>query len=324
LHKLKSYLAKELLVIVPELEAPLLLYVAASDHAVSGALIQEEQKGAQVIQRSVYYISEALLGAKLNYLELEKIAYAVIISSRKLKHYFQAHEITIPTSLPLGDIRRDKEASGRIGKWATKLSQFSIAYAPRTTIKSQALADFMADWTPPASEPEVFQSKTVVTTWTVYTDGAWGNLGAGASAVIHAPSGLRSKYAARLEFQATNNITEYEGVILGLNKAKALGAKNLVVKTDSQVIAGLVEKEYAAKEPELSKYLEVVRGLERRFRGFTLKYIPRAENAKAGELAKAAANNLPLPADTFYQIQHSPATKGSKAFLEVLLTEFED
>jgi hypothetical protein len=97
-HKLKSYLAKELLVTVPEPEAPLLLYVAASDHAISGALIQVEQKGAQVIQRPVYYISEALSGAKLNYSELEKIAYAVVISSRKIKHYFQAHEIMVPTA----------------------------------------------------------------------------------------------------------------------------------------------------------------------------------------------------------------------------------
>jgi ribonuclease HI len=91
---------------------------------------------------------------------------------------------------------------------------------------------------------------------------------------MHAPSGLQSKYAARLEFQATNNIAEYERLILGLNKAKALGAKNLVIKIDSQIVAGQVEKEYTAREPKLNKYLEVVRGLERRFKGFILKYIP--------------------------------------------------
>jgi ribonuclease HI len=161
--------------------------------------------------------------------------------------------------------------------------------------------------------------------WTIYTDGAWGHLGVGASAIIHALSGLRTKYAARLEFQATNNVAEYEGLILGLNKAKALGAKNLIIKTDSMVIAGQVEKEYTTRETELRKYLKVVRALERRFQGFTLKHIPRAENADADELVKAAANNLPLPPDTFYQVLHTPATKGTtKAFQEVLLTEFED
>jgi len=64
-----------------------------------------------------------------------------------------------------------------------------------------------------------------------------------------------------LEFKATNNIAEYEGLILGLNKAKALGARTLLVKTDSQVIAGQVEKEYMARELELA----TVRALERRF-----------------------------------------------------------
>ena len=104
---------------VPNPEAPLLLYVAASDHAVSGVLVQEKEEESKVIQQPVYYISEALLGAKLNYTEIEKIAYAVLISSRKLKHYFQAHEITVPSSQPLGDILCNKEASRRIGKWAT-------------------------------------------------------------------------------------------------------------------------------------------------------------------------------------------------------------
>ena len=83
--------------------------------------------------------------------------------------------------------------------------------------------------------------------------------------ILIAPSSLRTKYAARLEFKATNTIAEYEGLILGLNKAKALGAKTLLAKTDSQVIAGEVKKEYIAWEPELIKYLATVRALERRF-----------------------------------------------------------
>ena len=68
-----------------------------------------------------------------------------------------------------------------------------------------------------------------------------------------------------LEFKATNNIAEYEGLILGLNKAKALGARTLLVKIDSQVVAGQVEKEYMAWELELAKYLATVRALEWRF-----------------------------------------------------------
>ena len=124
----------------------------------------------------------------MNYMEIEKIAYVVLISSRKLKHYFQAHEIIVPSSQPLGDIFSNKEASGRIGKWITELSQFELNFAPRTAIKSQALADFMADWTPSAHETQQPQAQI----WTLYTDGAWGHIGAGASTILIAPSGLKT------------------------------------------------------------------------------------------------------------------------------------
>ena len=76
----------------------------------------------RVIQQAVFYISESLSGARLNYIEIKKIAYVVLISSRKLKHYFQAHEIIVPSSHPLGDIFNNKETSRRIGKWATELT----------------------------------------------------------------------------------------------------------------------------------------------------------------------------------------------------------
>ena len=86
-----------------------------------------------------------------------------------------------------------------------------------------------------------------------------------------------------------------------------------------------MEKEYLTHNAELAKYLAVVRGLERRFRGFTLQHIPRAENCEADELAKAAANNLSLPGGTFYQVLSTPATESlPKAFRSVLLTEGED
>ena len=87
----------------------------------------------------------------------------------------------------------------------------------------------MADWTPSAQQDPQPQPQV----WTLYTDGPWGHLGARAFAVLISPFGLRIKYAARLEFKATNNIAEYEGLILGLNKAKALGPRTLLAKTDS-------------------------------------------------------------------------------------------
>jgi ribonuclease HI len=104
--------------------------------------------------------------------------------------------------------------------------------------------------------------------WTIHYDGAWCHAGAGAAAIITSPTGVKHRYAARLSFtlefdKCTNNIAEYEAVILGLRKLKALGVTTCIVKTDSKVVAGEVEKEYSAKDTALMQYLTAVRSLKR-------------------------------------------------------------
>lgn len=117
--------------------------------AVSAALVQE----TEVEQKLVYFVSEALHGAKVRYIEMEKLAYALVMASRKIKHYFHAHKIIVPSQYPLGEVLREKEVTGRLSKWAAELSLFDLHFIARTAIKSQILADFMAEWAP-ASAPE--------------------------------------------------------------------------------------------------------------------------------------------------------------------------
>jgi ribonuclease HI len=92
--------------------------------------------------------------------------------------------------------------------------------------------------------------------------------GAGVAAIIMSPTGVKHRYAARLSFalesdRCTNNIAEYEAIILGLRKLRALGITTCIVKIDSNVVVGQVEKEYSAKDPALMQYLTAVRSLER-------------------------------------------------------------
>jgi hypothetical protein len=70
----------------------------------------------------------------------------VLITSRKLRHYFQEYSISVFTDNPLGDILRNQYATGRISKWEVELGALNIDVKPRTTIKSQTLVDFMAEW----------------------------------------------------------------------------------------------------------------------------------------------------------------------------------
>jgi hypothetical protein len=117
--------------------------VAASHSAVSAALVQEKQDGQVKRQAPVYLVSEVLSLSKKNYTELEKVLYDVLMASRKLRYYFQVYHIIVPSSQPLKDIMRNREATGRIGKWAAELNEFTIDYVHRSSIQSQALADLL-------------------------------------------------------------------------------------------------------------------------------------------------------------------------------------
>jgi hypothetical protein len=95
---------------------------------------------------------------------------------------------------------RNREATGRIGKWAAELNEFTIDYVHRSSTQSQALADFIADWTPGAHKEEVNKD---VEAWIVFCDGSWGTFGARAAAVLVAPSKVKTCYAAKLDFSCT-------------------------------------------------------------------------------------------------------------------------
>jgi hypothetical protein len=194
-EELKQYLIDLTTLTPPSSGTLLLLYVVASHSAVSAALVQEKQDGQVKRLALVDFVSEVLSLSKKNYTELEKVLYVVLMASRKLWHYFQAHHIIVPSSQPLKDIMRNREATGRIGKWAVKLNEFTIDYVHRSSIQSQALADFIADWTPGAQGEEATKDAEART---VFYDGSWGTFGAGAAAVLVAPSNVRTCYAVNV------------------------------------------------------------------------------------------------------------------------------
>ena len=146
---LKAQLAEPPVLVAPIEKELLLLYVAANSRAVSVAMVVERKEAGKEhpVQRPVYYISEVLIESKQRYPHWQKLVYGVFMASRKLKHYFQGHPITVVSSAPLGDIIQNREATGRVAKWAIELGSHGLKYVPRTTIKSQALVDFINDWT---------------------------------------------------------------------------------------------------------------------------------------------------------------------------------
>jgi hypothetical protein len=188
--------------------------------------------GVRIIHKLVYYVSEILHESKARYLETHKLLYVVLVASRKLRHYFQAHRVVVVTAFPLKAILHNSNATGNIAKWAAELAEFQLEFQPRHAVKSQVLADFIMEWTPspsapggpnPESDPTPTEPRAPVFTephWTLFFD----------------PSGDQVKYMVHLEFKATNNMAEYEALIFGLSAALSLGIHQLLVKGDSQLI----------------------------------------------------------------------------------------
>jgi hypothetical protein len=135
-ESLKQYMSDLATLTSPDPALPLLLYIAASPSTVSAALVQERSRKGKTHQCPVYFVFEVLTTSKCNMAELEKIAYAVIMASRKLRHYFEAHKVRVTSDRGLGELFRNLEVTARIAKWAAELSGYNITFEPRTTMKS--------------------------------------------------------------------------------------------------------------------------------------------------------------------------------------------
>ena len=97
--------------------------------------------------------------------------------------------------------------------------------------------------------------------------------------------------------KVTNNMAEYEGLLVGLSIATELGIKKLIVRGDSQLVVRQVNKDY--QSPLMEAYIKEVRKLEEHFDGLQTKHVPRAENSIANHLSKCAAQKLPVEPGTF-------------------------
>ncbi|XP_060965610.1 uncharacterized protein LOC133034526 [Cannabis sativa] len=259
LEKLKEHMAKPPILSKSVHREDLLLYLAVFENAVSVALVREEDK----VQHPVYYVSKRMIGAEIRYRLIEKLVFCLLMASRKVRPYFQAHPIKVPTNHPLRQVLQKPEASGRLLKWAMELSQFDIHYVPRISIKGHALADFITE----CNEAEASSSVPVPRTpaWKVFVDGASNENRSSAGIAMISLDGLRLQVALHFSFPASNNEAEYEALIPSLKLAKAVGAAKVEIFSDSQLVVNQVSGEYQTHGEKMAAYVAIVRELLHEF-----------------------------------------------------------
>ncbi|XP_052199594.1 uncharacterized protein LOC127806386 [Diospyros lotus] len=239
LTQLKQCLVSPAVLAKPWSGESLYIYLAASDETVSSILVREEDKA----QKPVYYVSKRLSRAEIRYTPTEKLAYALVISVRKLRPYFEAHHIIVLSSQPLRHVLGKPDLSRRMFKLA-----------------AQALIDFIVEGTLPEEVDE-----GVSQIWTLSVDDNSSVGGGYAGLLLQGLDGQAWPYALHFEFNASNNEAEYEALIARLRLVKQMGVRDLEVYSDSNLIVQQVTGEFEAREDAMAQYLEIAKNLMARF-----------------------------------------------------------
>jgi ribonuclease HI len=201
----------------------------------------------------------------------------------------------VVSSIPLGEIIRNPDAAGRITKWSVELMGEALAYAPRKAIKSQILADFVAEWIDIQLPPPQIHAEC----WTLYFDGSVMKTRAGAGLLFISPLGDNMRYAVRIHFPTSNNMEEYEALLCGLRISIETGIKRLDVREDSHLVINQVMKNASCHDDKMEAYCNAVRALEDKFYSLKLNHVPCRYNEEADELAKIASGRITVPPNVF-------------------------
>ncbi|KAI5012125.1 hypothetical protein ZWY2020_024259 [Hordeum vulgare] len=179
-----------------------------------------------------------------------------------------------------------------------------IKFEAKKAIKSQALADFIAEWVEQQQPTHIYSAH-----WTMFFDGSKMLNGSGAGVVIISPKGDKLKYVLQIHFDSSNNEAEYEALLYGLRMAITLGVRRLMVYGDSDPVVNQVMKEWDVRNPTMTAYCNAVRKLEKKFEGLELHHVPRLKNPAADKLAKLGSPRRPVPSDVCLEHLHLPSLK---------------
>ncbi|XP_045822052.1 uncharacterized protein LOC123914933 [Trifolium pratense] len=299
--KIKEYLQEPPVLIPPVPGRPLLMYMTVLEDSMGCVLGQQDETGKK--EHAIYFLSKKFTDCESRYTALEKTCCALAWAARRLRQYMLTHTTHLISKMdPIKYIFEKPAVTGKIARWQMLLSEYDIQYVAQKAIKGSVLAEYLAHQ--PLEEhqpvPSDFPDEDVMilekvigdeegpepgARWKLVFDGASNAMGHGVGAVLISPRGGYRPLAARLCFECTNNIAEYEACIMGLEAAIDLRIKILEVYGDSALVICQVKGEWEARHPKIIPYCTQVKKLAGYFDEITFHHIPREENQVADALA---------------------------------------
>ncbi|XP_038875075.1 uncharacterized protein LOC120067603 [Benincasa hispida] len=280
------------------------IHCSAREITRGALLAQERVKGKE---HTLYYLSRTLNGAEINYSPIKKTCLALFFAIDKLRHYIQAFTVhLIAKAGPIKYVLSRPIILGRLAKWAIMLQQYDIVYVPQRAVKGQVLVDFLAehpvpsDWELSEDLPndEVLFTETSGL-WVMFFNDAARKSGAGPGIILILPEKHMLPYSFTLAELCSNNVVEYQALIIGLQMALEIGIACIEIFGDSKLIINQILCQYEVKHDNLKPYFTYARQLMEKFESVALEHVLRMENKKADALANLATtltdlDNVPL------------------------------
>ncbi|GAU31738.1 hypothetical protein TSUD_146250 [Trifolium subterraneum] len=302
---IKEYLMEPPILIPPVEGRPLIMHLTVLEESMGCVLGQQDETGRK--EHAIYYLCKKFTDCESRYSMHEKTCCALAWAAKRLRHYLINHTTWLTSKMdPIKYIFEKAALTGRIARWQMLLSKYDIEYRTQKAIKGSILADHLAHQPVEDCQPIKFdfpdeeimylkmkdcdelvfgEGPDPESQWGLIFDGAVNLYGSGIGAIIVTPKGAHIPFTARLQFECTNNIAEYEACIMGIEESIDLRFKNIDIYGDSALVVNQIKGEWETRHAGLIPYRDYARRLLTFFNKVELHHIPRDENQMADALA---------------------------------------
>nr|KYP61406.1 Retrovirus-related Pol polyprotein from transposon opus [Cajanus cajan] len=279
-EEIKNYLINLPVMVPPSEGGKLKLYVSANDSTIAGMLSQDDENG---IEKSIYYISRMLVEAEIRYTPLEKLCLSLYYACTKLKHYIKPYDVFVFCRNNVIKYMLSKPiVHSQVGKWALALTEYSLTFVPLKATKGQVIVDFLVDHSNLTEQVNYLTTKS----WELFFDGSKHELGAGIRLLIISPGKCTPN---EMQMNPRCNLVAKDGILFGFRLAIDLGARNIIIRGDSQLVIKQLTREYKCMNEKLLECNSRATALLNSFDEVQLEHISHNENEIANELAQIAS-----------------------------------